>query len=265
VTALVIFEAIVLVLLSLLVVGLLRAHAEVLRALHEIGTGLDAPSTAVPASLTPAPRARGTAADVAGTSPTGDVVAIAVSGRAHPTLLAFLSTGCGTCGAMWHELGRPGGVSLPVAGTRLVVVTRGPELESPAAVAELAPAGVLTVMSTQAWTDYGVRATPFFVLVDGASGSVAGEGTAPSWDQVSSLLRRASADTAAATAQGFQARERSVDEVLRTAGIGPGHPRSNLVERLDRRRRRTCRGGRCHPLDLVALRRIDAVEHPSAR
>ena len=40
-TAVVMIEAVVIGLLSLLVVGLLRSHAEILRALHDLGVNLD--------------------------------------------------------------------------------------------------------------------------------------------------------------------------------------------------------------------------------
>ena len=51
---------------------------------------------------------------------------------------------------------------------RVVVVTKGPDWESPAAVAERAPLGIQVVMSTGAWSDYEIPGSPYFVLVDGA-------------------------------------------------------------------------------------------------
>jgi hypothetical protein len=232
VTVLVVFEAIVMVLLALLVFALLRAHAEVLRRLHELGAGLESGgglTTPVAMGETPlAPIAAGAvgnqAPDVIGSTPLGDAVSVGFGGRSQPTLLAFLSTGCTTCGAMWEELGHSGSLRLPDPKTRLVLVTRGQELESPGVVAALAPRDLLTVMSSEAWVDYHVRGTPYFVLVDGPSGRITGEGSALSWEQVGSLLARAAADTAASTGHGFRGRERSVDEVLGASGIGPGHP-----------------------------------------
>ena len=70
---------------------------------------------------------------------------------------------------------------------RLVVVTKDPSHESPARLRELAPPGVRVVMSSAAWVDYDVPASPYFVHVD-ARGELAGEGTAQRFDQVLSLL-----------------------------------------------------------------------------
>jgi hypothetical protein len=147
--------ALVLALLSVLVVGLLRSHAEILRALHDLGVNLEdgapAPARRAPAVSRHAPARTapgvapprgaeplGAAADLTGTLPRGGAARVAVVGVDHPTLLAFLSTGCGTCGTFWEEL-RAGVSVLPDPATRVVVVTNGPETESPAAVAELAP------------------------------------------------------------------------------------------------------------------------------
>src|SRR5579872_5451112 len=92
----------VVLLLGILVAGLLRSHADILRSLHELGVGVGDPaatteqSTArsaaphVPtwsdaaATLRPAPT-------VAGVTPAGDARAIAVDNSDGFTLLAFLS------------------------------------------------------------------------------------------------------------------------------------------------------------------------------
>jgi hypothetical protein len=50
-TAVLIIESVVLVLLTLLVAGLLRSHAEILRRLHALGAGLDPDTLATPVSL----------------------------------------------------------------------------------------------------------------------------------------------------------------------------------------------------------------------
>src|SRR4030088_733477 len=88
-------------LLSLLVAGLLRSHAEILRALHELGVDLN-PSPAsgsASAGTVPAPRrgSGGVVADVSGQDPAGAPQHVAVTGVAHSTLLAFLSSTCLTC------------------------------------------------------------------------------------------------------------------------------------------------------------------------
>jgi hypothetical protein len=249
VTALVVALGLVVGLLAVLVVGLLRSHSEILQALHDLGVNLEdgAPAPAGPGSRiassgrapmrtapgVPRPRGEdeplGEATDVSGTLPTGGAALAAVSGVPHSTLLAFLSTGCGTCGVFWEELARSDGSGLPGEDTRLVVVTNGPESESPAAVADLAPPGVLTVMSDDAWDDYRVPVSPYFILVDGPTSRVMGEGAGTSWPQILELLARATADAvgSASTARpltrmGGQDRAEWVDAELLRSGIAPG-------------------------------------------
>ncbi|HVE46022.1 MAG TPA: hypothetical protein VNA57_04660 [Acidimicrobiales bacterium] len=189
--ALVGIETALLVLLSVLVAGLLRSHAEILRELHRLrGSAEDG----IPPGVPLVSRARGGQAyDVAGVSPGGDAVHIGVSGR-QPTLLAFLSSGCTSCQPLWDGL-RRGEPRLPELA-RVVAVTRGPGAESPGRLAPLSPAGVPVVMSDAAWSDYAVPGSPYVVYVD--NGRIAGEGSVQGWDQLRSLLARAGADAAAA-------------------------------------------------------------------
>ncbi|HLN16454.1 MAG TPA: hypothetical protein VK277_06820 [Acidimicrobiales bacterium] len=146
----------------------------------------------------------------------------------------FLSSGCASCAGLWQALNRP---ELPFGpAIRLVVVTKGPEYESPAQVAASAPERIAVVMSTEAWNDYEVPGAPFFVLVDGEAGRRIGEGVASRLEQVAELVRRAEADRASMTeghaadvpdhAIGLDgpARERANDLELRRAGILPGDP-----------------------------------------
>lgn len=203
-TALVWLLAFVVAGLALLVVGLLRSHATILRALHDAGIDLDPDRdggdshddhgdlrtmAGVPG---PAGASGRRADDVAGTTPAGGTRSVRVTGGDEATLLAFLTTGCSTCAGFWTAFAA--GVDLP-SGVRLVVVTKGPEHESPAAVAELAPAGFVTVQSSRAWSDYRIPAAPYFVLIEPGRGVVVGEGAAASWDRVADLLRRSLADT----------------------------------------------------------------------
>ncbi len=224
-TALVVALAVAVGLLALLVAGLLRSHAEILRILHGLGVTEDEVLGRRPPAAAPAPvRLSGAqAADVTGTTPQGGAVRVGVVATDHPTLLAFLSSGCAGCGPFWDG---PGPTALPPGEPRLAVVTRGPEQESPPAVAALAPPGVTVVMSSEAFEDYAVPATPYFVLVDGPSGRVAGEGTATSWEQLAGLLGRASADAghAAQARRRHGARLRDTDAELAAAGIEPGDP-----------------------------------------
>lgn len=218
--AAVVLLALVTALLAVIVVSLLRSHAEILKALHDLGVTLDpferpaaAPRTAVGV---PAPRSSGSSkvSDVAGVAPGGGATQIGVLGADRPTLLAFLTTGCLTCRSFWESLAGP----IEVAGARIVIVTKDPSHESESAVIGLAPSSVRVVMSSSAWDAYGVEVAPYFVLVDGQRGSVIGEGSAASWDQVYRLLEQAVADASAPQ------RNLGAEGALAASGIGPGHP-----------------------------------------
>jgi len=240
---LVVIEAVVLAFLALLVAGLLRSHAEILRALHDMGAGRDplaargATSPVAPPTLAPsAAGAVTTGNDVAGVTPTGDAVVVGVAAAPQPTLLAFLSSGCITCRHFWDAFTTP--PALP-GGARLVIVTMGAEAESESAVASLAPPDVSVVMSSEAWDDYEVPGSPYFVFVEGGSGRVVGQGTAPDWDQAMRLMTEATDDAAMRASRSATdaraeraerrklddcAREARNDEILMAAGIHPGHP-----------------------------------------
>jgi hypothetical protein len=226
---------VVVLLLSVLVAGLLRSHATILRRLHELGAGIEVdpgaptPSRVVPRTdgTVPAPDATvpdgRMAADVSGVGPRGEAIAARVVDVPHDTLLVFLSSGCTTCLDFWKDLGS---TPLPT-GTRLIVVTRGPDQESPSAVLELAPAGITVIMSTRAWDELRVPGSPFVVLVDGPSGRVVGEGTAGSYEQVLALFLRAGGDEvseAGGKAAADRRREQQLDRLLLASGIAPGDP-----------------------------------------
>jgi hypothetical protein len=136
-------------------------------------------------------------------------------------MLAFLSTTCSACIGLWEGLGA-GNVLGDLRDVRLVVVTKGPEAESPSRLGQLAPDGITLVQSTEAWEAYGVPVSPYFILVDGATDEITGSGSAGSWAQVTSLLGQALAD-ARAVHDGAVG-EMAADAELRRAGIGPGHP-----------------------------------------
>lgn len=209
-------QAVAILLLALLVVGLLRSHAEILRKLHELGAGLDpdaAPGVTTPVAA-PLRRSDATGFDLSGTTPTDEAVRVGVVGARQSTVLAFLSSGCLTCGSFWDTFAGPDRLAVP-GGARLVVVAKGPEIERESAIRELAPSKFPVVMSTQAWLDYKVPHTPYFVYVDGPTGRIVGEGSAQTWEQVVSLWSQALADAA-----GGEAR---ADRELLQAGIRPGH------------------------------------------
>jgi hypothetical protein len=231
-------------LLSLLVVGLLRSHAAILKQLHELGAGVGDPAerggvrTPVEFKMQSGlPTLTGDTgfrdgADVSGSSVDDDALALRVVGASHPTLLAFLSSSCLTCAGFWESFAEPDQLLLPES-TRLVVVTKDASEESPSAIAALAPPGLPLVMSSAAWADYEVPGSPYFVFVDGPTGRVRGEGTGATWKQVANLLAQATGDLtftagpgAARTAkpQSDAEREREIDQQLLAAGILPGDP-----------------------------------------
>jgi hypothetical protein len=209
-TALVVIETIVLALLSIVVVSLLRSHAEVLRRLpslddeheHEHAVhGAVGPierEPALPTELPQPKRLASEAHDVVGTTLDGDhVVVSAASGS--DTLFAFLSSGCLTCQGFWEGLHPDARAPLP-GDTRVVVVVKDPAFESPSKLARLAPPDVPVVQSSAAWDEFQVRMSPYFCFVDGETGQVRSEGAAMTWDQVSSLLTDAIFDEQAARA-----------------------------------------------------------------
>lgn len=215
---------VVVALLAVLVAGLLRSNAEVLRAMHQMGVDLgpSAPNgTTSPVPLTtrrPTP-GRPDATDVmdlAGVTPSGDAVSIPVSAVGHDTLIAFLTSGCTTCREFWEAF-RTDPPDVP-GGARLVTVTRGAEAESPGTLAGLGGDRLPVVMSTEVWENYDVPAAPYFVYVSGPQGKVVGEGTASTWGQVRQLVSSAVSD-------GTTGREQRIDAELQAAGIVPGDPR----------------------------------------
>jgi hypothetical protein len=199
VVAIVSIETVLLVLLIMLVAALLRSHAEILRRLGPEGSG-EPRIPAQPAGV----RTDTDAPGLAGATPAGDAVSLSLS--AGPTLLAFLSTGCTSCGSFFETLAE----RRPARGVETVIVTRGSEREQPAKLRRLAGDRVPVVMSSKAWEDYAVPGTPYFVLVE--DGEVRGEGVATTWDALASLVGDAIEE------------QRGVDERLAAAGIGPDHP-----------------------------------------
>lgn len=241
-------ETLLLVLALVLIAGLLRSHAEILRRLGpEASDGAPelAPGLApVPARGSDHGAAEGRPAPaLAGTSPSGDALRLDFARAEGPlTLMAFLTTGCGTCAGFWEGLA--GAQRLP-DGVQTVIVTRGSEREQPARVRELAPEGLPVIMSSPAWTDYRVPGAPYFVL---AGSTILGEGVATTWSTLASLVADAVAEERAepgwpavsapvddggaspprSPGDGRRgagaARARTIDETLAAGGIGPGHP-----------------------------------------
>lgn len=242
--------AIAVAVLTFLVLGLLRSHADILRRLHDLDGGLEGgtPASGRPAAprtvsreevntfpgIQAPPEREGftDTRDLVGLGFDDDAVSIRVTEVEHRTLVAFLSSSCLTCQRFWDAFRKPHKLGLP-RDVRPVIVTKGPEQESPAAIARVAPKDVPVVMTSEAWAAYDVPGSPYFVLVDGRTGTVQGEGTGIDWDQVKGLLTQVQDDTAyaadlasrrVAKYRADDERERRVDDELMAAGIAPGDP-----------------------------------------
>ena len=238
--------------LGLLVAGLLRSHAEILRELHDLGVNLDPDAAETGSNAGPARRRFETQPGVPEPrdADTGDLR----RGRYRPVRRG------GERGRGGYRAPDPAG--LPVqhlphlprllggprphgawpcpAGARPVIVTKGVEAESESALRKLAPSGVTTVLSSTAWRDYAVPVAPYFVLVDGAgrpgrSGRarppVVGSGAQP--DGAVAGRRRPGRRAGPAGGVGARARdarrsgaarEARIDAELQAAGIEPDDP-----------------------------------------
>jgi hypothetical protein len=225
-TAVVVIEAVVIALLAVLVAGLLKSHAEILRQLHALGAAEDG---SVAAIGTPSTRPKTTGFERA---PTDELVGVELSGAARSmslthgrgnTLIAFLSSGCASCQVFWREFA--GDFELPTPDTRTIIVTKGPDSESPSKVAELAPEQIPLLMSDETWDTFKVPMTPYFLFVDG-DGLVIGEGAATGWRHLLGLLRQSTADTdgASPVTLDTEGRAHFTDVQLRQAGVEPGDP-----------------------------------------
>jgi len=204
-TSLVIVETIVLALLAVVVVSLLRSHAELLRRLSEPDEENghvhdhalpDAERQVLSPDLPSPKRTASRAHDVTGSTLEGDQVVVSAASGSD-TLFAFLSTGCLTCQGFWDGLQPDAREPLP-GETRVVVVVKDPAFESPSRLAKLAPPDVPVIQSSAAWENFGVQMSPYFCFVDGRTGEVRSEGAAMTWHQVSSLLTDALFDEARA-------------------------------------------------------------------
>jgi hypothetical protein len=253
--AVVIAEAVAIVLLGVLVLGLLRSHALILKALHELGAGLDLEreaGTGVTTATTggkpgPVPveletgvvqatrKDSATAHDIVGTDLDRVERQVTVTTPGSRTLLAFLTSGCSVCQTFWDEV--QGSVDIPGDG-ELRIIAKDSAEESISSLRSLAGDRDV-VQSSGAWVDYDIPGSPYFVYVEG--GVVTGEGSATTWAQVRDLMAQGVADNAEARAAGHVAGviagdsaddigrgERDslprMDSELLAAGIGPGDP-----------------------------------------
>ncbi len=213
-------------LLAVLVAGLLRSHAEILKSLHELGAGISLDKAGGPVPVTvdgiasagvSATRTGPTPAAVTGVTLDDEAVALSLLGS--QTLLAFLSSGCTTCQGFWDAF-QDDRLTVP-GGARLVVVTRDLDEESPAALRDRRPSGdVPVVVSSETWDGFGVPGSPYFAYVD-ATGRIIGEGSAATWPAVATLMAQAIGDSRSGNGKHRDSRD---EAELLAAGIGPDHP-----------------------------------------
>ena len=168
--------------------------------------------------------------DIVGQGLSGEVVSVRTVAVQHDSVLVFLSSGCSGCTTFWEQLADRRGLAA-VGDSRVLVVTKGPENESPSLLRQLCPPDIDLVMSGSAWTDYDVPGSPYVVVVDGVTGRVKGEGSGTSLNQISGLMQQAYGDGASfgggrriVKPRSDVEREVDVDRALLAAGIGPGHP-----------------------------------------
>ncbi len=233
VTVVLVILGIAVVFLGMLVIGMLRSHAQILSTLSEIGYDVEHGGTPTQ------PTRRGqrtehnhttasTIEGVRGLTPDGESVALPLTGSRGLGLLAFLSGSCSSCSVFWSGLDRPDNV-LGVEGLRPIVVTLGPDEESPTRIASRASGRVPVVMSTEAWDELGVPGAPHFALVDMRTGSILGEGTSNSVEGLSDFVRDSLDDLAWSQRvnrpRSDIGRENRVDRELLDAGIHPGDER----------------------------------------
>ena len=227
--AVVIALAVVVALLGILVVGLLRSHADILRRLESLGMG--GPSehdqsshvTLTRRSPAPIPDRR-----ITGITPEGESVVLSLTSGADPTLIAFLSTTCSSCTPFWEGLQSP---LMHFGGHRhrVLIVTLGENEESPTRAMSMMRGSVDVVMSSSAWSDFAVPGAPYFAVIDPGSGNLVGEGSAMTYEALEEFLADSSNDrnwdrqmSTGATSDDVESR---IDSDLRRAGITPGDPR----------------------------------------
>lgn len=224
-------EAVALVVLAAFAIALVHSYAGLAARVEALAGTAQGPAARSASSADHDAAGVGAVAQqVVGVSTAGDGVVVPLVDVERNTLLAFLTSTCTSCQGLWSELARGTGDVVP-SELRLLVVTKGPEHESPTAIEEVAPAGCDVVMSSAAWSDFRIPGSPYFVLVERTTGSVLGEGTALSWPRVLDLAGVAAGDDkiAAGLRRDHRkpltdlAREEAVDQLLLDAGILPGH------------------------------------------
>ncbi len=180
-TALVVVVVVAVGLLGVLTASLLRGQVRLVRRVEDLAAAVIPAGPAAPPrrSMVGSP-----AAALDGVDPAGTPVEV-TWGAGRRDVVAFMTGSCSTCRPFWNGIAE--GRRAP-AGAGLVVVTPDPTTESRRGIAALTPAGLPVVMSSAAWTAYGVRGAPWFAVV--VDGVVRAEGQAATWDDLGDLAAR---------------------------------------------------------------------------
>jgi hypothetical protein len=213
-TWLLIIQCVVVGLLLLFVLGLLRGYAELMREVHDIKVqmaGFPPPNLSGQQRKAPAV--------ISGKGPGGEARQLSISGHDSKVLLAFLSSTCMTCSTFLESLAD---LVMPEPLDKVVVV-REPPLDSPDEVARRVKGGLVVIASDEAYSLFKVMGTPYFVLVDGGSGAVLGQGTAASLANLRALLAGYMGYSAAGMEQlGGRARAERTERIVGAALVKEG-------------------------------------------
>jgi hypothetical protein len=230
-------------LLTVLVVGLLRSHAEILERLAQAEGAVEAaaeaaaepadphrwrpPEERVTTAVSPsivADSVRELSIDEVGGETLDRVPRVVRLTHEKPTLIAFLSTGCLSCASFFESFAATSPDSLE-PDVDLLIVPKSREEENLTKLRKLAPPSFPypTIMSSETWAALQVPGSPYFVLVDGETHHLLGAGSANTWQQVQSLVEDSlgERETAVGGTSSRLAREHAD---LAEAGIGPDHP-----------------------------------------
>ena len=211
-TAIVATESLLLAVLMLFVVALLRSHAEILRRLENLdpADAVPRPKSAIGRTVGARPRRR----DAVRRRP--------ADRRRGNLLLAFLTSGCSSCQRLIDSVTE--GIAQLPGSTRLVVVTKSPEVERVRRFQALEKL-VDVVMSSRAWDDYAIPGQPLLRPRRGRGRRRRGLGHGVATDHKPARRR-------ARRARETENRYR-VDDALLAAGIGAGHPSLHPQQRAD--------------------------------
>jgi hypothetical protein len=178
VTAVVVVEAAAIGLLAVLVFALMRTQARIVGVLRS-GSDVTRNADRSRSDVNAGNRVGKVAPPLAGVDLAGRPVEWDPQG---PAGLAFLTSGCASCGWWWGQLRDTGRVALP----GLVVVTPDPGTDSPDDVRPLAGDRLRVIMSSDGWGEYQVRAGSTFVVVEG--GRIRASGAASDWEGLVALV-----------------------------------------------------------------------------